>query len=115
MSRLEFAWTAMGAFSVALAAVHLLIALRRRRGAVPHLFMAACAGSVVVVAALEMAMMRAPAPAAYATLLRSRHRCRGDTSRGVAEILSAIPVVERATFATYFTAFSAASTNVLSK
>ena len=52
---------------------------------------------------------------AYATLLRSRHRCRGDTSRGVAEILSAIPVVERATFATYFTAFSAASTNVLSK
>src|SRR5712671_2300375 len=72
MNWIDIIWPMMGAASLTLALIHLLVWLKQGRQTA-HLMFAMTAISVASLAIFELLMMRAPTPDRYADLLRWAH------------------------------------------
>lgn len=72
MSWIDIAWPMMGAASLTLGSIHLLIWFRQR-GQPAHLVFSVAAGAVGMLAIIELLTMRTQDPVQYATLLRWAH------------------------------------------
>src|SRR5258706_13289625 len=72
MNWIDIAWPMMGAASLTLALIHLIVWFKQKRQTA-HLMFAVTAISVAALAILEVLMMDAPTPERYGVLLRWAH------------------------------------------